>query len=158
MNILTPNAPLLRDMMSSIYRSPETHEQETWRCRTGMCAAGHALTEAGLDNWVAPVPAPDAPDGAQIFFNSFADGLIPLPGEEDQTYEREGVRFVTAGNRARMVLGLTVEQANDLFDQFNTVEDLERIVEQLIDGTWEDRNDDWEEEDDEGDDDGEEED
>lgn len=110
---MTPNVPLLRKVLEHIEAHPEEWDQGTWRCETAMCFAGHAADIAGAQ-WVGK--------GKYLL----ADPDIDPPEKIRST----GV--TTASARAVQVLGITWEQANGLFVGSNTLDDLRRIVGELI--------------------------
>lgn len=135
----TPDEARLQRMLAAIRRDPKKHNPRIWRCRTAMCAAGHTVTEEGLDNWVLPVPGPKASYKELSHFEAFAHALLLLPEEQAlEGFELNDSPYMPVEHRARRILGLTQAQANDLFSASNSLEDLEHIVGKLIDGTWED--------------------
>lgn len=129
----TPNVQRLNGMLDHIRRFPRQHKQDIWRCRTAMCAAGHSLMEAGVDNWIAPIRDNETLE-ERMFFERWADALSPLPEEEGtgDVCELGDIRYVRAADRAQRILGLTNEQAEELFDADNSLKDLERIVREII--------------------------
>ncbi|MGI5485194.1 hypothetical protein [Microtetraspora malaysiensis] len=121
---MTLNIDLLKRTLEHIEATPEEWYQGAYRCGTGMCFAGWACTFAG-GVWAG---GPDEWDG---------EDLIADEGDGDDAsflYEDmngNDVYGVSAGRRARRLLGLTPEQATDLFDGHNTLDDLRRIVAEL---------------------------
>jgi hypothetical protein len=119
---MTINAPLLRQTLAHIEAHPETWEQAVYRCSTGMCFAGWACALAG-GKWVS-----DATDPA-------AEYLVPEPADHEgdiSTFLRvDGTRGVRAERRAARLLGLTDEQADDLFSAGNNILDLREYVSEL---------------------------
>jgi hypothetical protein len=114
-----PNVPLLKATLEGVETHPETHDQTKYRCGTKYCFAGRALVLAGLDNWISEDPESD-----------FYDMLHPLP-EERAEYDW-GTPMVSPGRRAGRLLGLTGDQAHELFYAFNSVPKIREIVERII--------------------------
>lgn len=121
---MTINAALLRQTLEQIETHPETWEQGSYRCGTGMCFAGWAAELAG-GHWLA------GPDDAG---NSY---LIAEPDDGEGAFiiRRSGEAVVDAHVRAQRILGLTWSQAEDLFDGSNTLLVLRQHVAELLDTT-----------------------
>jgi len=123
------NVQLLKDTLQHIKDNPQTWTQDVWfthldssgnriyslkevtveeinSCSTAFCFAGHAALKAG-------------------FFPP------PKNGGEWKIIDPDG-RYVLADAFAAEKLGLTFSQADALFHQDNTMEDLEKMVEALI--------------------------
>lgn len=121
MKTVTPNAVLLRRTLDWIEKHPEEHDQTTWRCKTGMCFAGHAVTLAG-GRWA---------------FNAASDPnraayLHAVQGDDPhQVRFIGGHRVIKARDRAQRILGLSDERADDLFDASNCRVDLREMVDDL---------------------------
>lgn len=119
---MTINVPLLRKTMEHIEAHPEEWEQGRWRrrvqrptfCGTAYCFAGTAAKLNGAE-WRNPPP----PEGADDY--GCQNHMIVTP---------DGVRPVDV--YARKILGLDSAQAFRLFEEFNTLDDLRRIVGELI--------------------------
>lgn len=110
-----PNVKLLRETLAHIEAEPRKWYQPDWRCGTGMCFAGWAVTLAG-GQWK------HGPDEAG------SDLLVVEPG--DSEFDRR-VGSTMAMTRAQRLLGLTEDQADELFDGSNDLDNLRRIVEGL---------------------------
>jgi hypothetical protein len=130
-----PNGEMLFRTLDRVIANPEEHRQNTWRCETGMCAAGHAAVEAG-GVWVD-----------QIYGASYAHRayLIAVPEDQldytelipiwDRTTGGSGeVRAIHVAERAQRVLGLTTMQRLRLFAGNNTVEKLKDLVAEFTSG------------------------
>lgn len=136
------NVRLLKRTLTHVEQHPEEWDQASWRCRTGMCFAGHALTLKGA-KWITG-PA-----------HEYSEMLVPTPAEMrvtgprkpakngDAPYYTQGVvqffryrgRWVAgtpAEVRAEAILGLTTHQAADLFRGSNTLQELQGQVESLV--------------------------
>lgn len=109
------NVPLLQQTLGYIEAHPQTWEQRTYRCGTGMCFAGWASELAG-GKWLTSDPDDD-----------YAEYLLAEPGEPF-AQERQGTLTVSVESRARRVLGLDEEQADDLFYGYNNRDDMRSIV------------------------------
>jgi len=118
----TPNKVLLQQTLTYIKRYPDTWYQGDWSlqtdCGTAHCFAGWAVKLGGVtldeDDEVlrASLPSPDE-------LQKHIDDDPASPG------------YVHVSVAARHLLGLTPEQAEELFSGANAVEDLERIVAEL---------------------------
>lgn len=117
---MTVNVELLDRTLAHV----ETHESEwnqtVWRCRTGMCFAGWAVTLDG-GTWAYPETAMWDQESTDPRACLLADSDDP-PGDIDDD------DVVHVDDRARRVLGLNYEQGEDLFSSYNTLDDLRRIV------------------------------
>lgn len=107
---MSPNVALLRETLAHIEAHPGEWDQSVYRCQTGLCFAGHAAVLAG-GRWADP--------GGQTHPTS----LVAEPADDaDRTYAVTGFGPVThVADRATRVLGLTTDQADDLFDPSNTL-------------------------------------
>lgn len=101
----TPNKTLLWQTYEAIENDPDSWVQSGWRCRTGMCFAGHAAHQAGA-HWHDEHPG--GPD----------EDLVCLPNG--------GSKYVA--NYAQQVLGLSDTQAREMFDARNTLDDLKTLI------------------------------
>ncbi|GIH91990.1 hypothetical protein ACFFMN_33720 [Planobispora siamensis] len=115
------NVPLLRRVLAQIEAHPQTWYQQTWRCESGMCAAGWAVELA---------------DGEWAFSlrHFAADAVIATPEEISAglSYDLEGKTVVDAWLRAERLLGISRIQAAELFEARNSLDDLRHIVGRLI--------------------------
>lgn len=119
------NADLLRKTLEQIEKEPWRWDQKTWRrrkrskahpeCKTAMCFAGWAVTLAGEEFLV--------PDKFVIRNHGGVEELL-MP------HDTSGGGSIRS--RAIHVLGLTEDQAEELFDHMNTKKDLYEIVNYLI--------------------------
>jgi hypothetical protein len=119
----TPNVDLLRRTLAHIEANPADWNQATWRCGTGMCFAGWAVTLAG-GQWYEDKPT-----------SLYRDELIAEPDDADDFLNRRiGARTIHVDDRAKRVLGLEEGQAEVLFDGGNDLHDLRHIVTSLCEG------------------------
>ncbi len=88
--------------------NPERHHQQEWRCETGECMAGHIALLSGAQ-WLLP----DVNDAHVV--------------------DPEGTRWHVS-DYASHVAGLSLIQADDLFDSHNTLEEIEEIVKDFKNG------------------------
>lgn len=89
---------------------PEEWDQETWRCGTQCCIAGHVARIAGC-TWANP--RDDEED--------FEDVLTP-----------DGTWRLTAQEAARQLLGLSYVGADYLFSHANGMSDLRRFIDEFL--------------------------
>ncbi|WP_084963292.1 hypothetical protein [Thermoactinospora rubra] len=116
------NALLLRATLAHIEAHPETWNQKVYRCKSGMCFAGWAAELAG-GRWITQDPT--AP------FSLY----LAADRDDDPDYVREFPlvgRVIDVDDRARQVLGLDDDQADELFSADNGIDDIRRIVGELI--------------------------
>lgn len=115
-----PNKRLLRKTLAYIEAHPEEWQQHTWRCTSGMCFAGTAVTVAGGE-W-----------GAQKPTAATYDMLVAETGD-DPNHMRfmKGRLLIGVRDRATRLLGLTDRQAEQLFAFNNTLPTLRRMVGRL---------------------------
>jgi hypothetical protein len=132
------NVALLRRTLQWVQEHPEHWNQRRWavesRCGTAFCFAGAALflTEAQFTFG----DAVNTGTGA-----SYADFVLmsSLPPDVQEGCDSVGSSAAEEDDRvwiseaARELLGLSYEQANDLFDAYNSLGDLEDIVGKLVD-------------------------
>lgn len=105
----TPNIPALRATLRHIKANPHEWEQQTWRCKTGMCFAGHAAILNG-GRWLR----------ATSVESESATVVHPETGD-----------LLHVQDFAMEVLGLANYQADELFHHENTITDLEEIIDDL---------------------------
>lgn len=114
----TPNVALLKQTLAYIEAHPEEWNQEVYHCRSAACFAGHAATLDGGE-WM------------------HANGEYLFARNDDPAYYtrmHEGGRAVWVFDRARRILGLTLDQALDLFCEENRLDDLRTQVAALAGG------------------------
>lgn len=133
---MTPNVARLRETLAHITAHPEDHMQSAWRCGTSACFAGHTAILAGA------VWATSQDYGVEEEF-PMPEGSVRVgdPGDVtdrtycsmDVTYVRsDGVRvFQFVKHYARDHLGLSLWQADRLFEGRNTLADLTGMVNAL---------------------------
>jgi hypothetical protein len=114
------NVPLLRATMQHIKDHPRAHRQRDWFCKVpglGMtaCFAGRATLLSGY-----------VPYDWSDYNGTTLTSLATPRDAADPGREAQPVRDIAAH-----LLRLTDTQANQLFDSTNTVEKLERIVEEI---------------------------
>jgi hypothetical protein len=119
--------PLLDAAIDHIEKHPEEWDQSQWRCKTGMCLAGHIVILAG-GKWAHP----ERPE-------SFL--LVQEPGERSDI----GDGKVRASVRAERLLGAGARfpdcngncddgdgsECRDLFDSNNTLDDIKGMRNEL---------------------------
>jgi hypothetical protein len=108
---------LLTKTLAHIEANPETWYQRHYRCRAGMDFAAHAAELDG-GQWCT-----DDPDGP---------GSNRLTHRRDDPHEHVWASTVSAHDRASRVLGLDRQQARQLFHPDNDLDDLRRIVGELV--------------------------
>ena len=111
-----PNAPLLLKTLEHIENRPEEWNQAHWHCGTVACFAGHAAILDGGE-WLR-----ESPD----FLLARADD------PQRDVYAVGGVSAVHASDRAQRILGLTLEQSEDLFDGDSDLDDLRELVALIV--------------------------
>jgi hypothetical protein len=118
----TPNKALLGQVLDYIKRYPDTWYRGDWSlttdCGTSHCFAGWAVKLAGV-----PMDEDDEVLRAQL----------PDPSQIERHIDDDPASpgYVHVSVAARHLLGLTPEQADELFSGVNTVKDLERYVAEL---------------------------
>ncbi len=122
------NVPLLEQTLAQIeHVAAETPDdglgwdQTAWRCQTGMCFAGWAITLTGGRWWLNEVTEENEDDGAILYAED---------GDENVFFE-DGMRLVGARSRATRILGLDWEQASALFHPTNNLRVLRQMVSDL---------------------------
>lgn len=113
----TPNVALLRQTLAHIEAHPEQWNQEMWanECGTAFCFAGHAVLQAGCHILASRETVEWSTIPSEI-----ATAAFPLRGSAPS------IRAV-----AMRLLGLDDGQALTLFCGDNSLDDLERIVDDL---------------------------
>lgn len=120
---MTINVELLDRVMAHIEAHPETWDQKTFRCESGMCVAGWAA-QLGGGLWLT------GPE------DNFCHHLVAEEGDPDgDIREWRGTRSVPVWSRAARLLGLDDHEADRLFGPGNTIDDLREIVAGLKAGT-----------------------
>ena len=109
------NTELAHKVLDHITANPKTWNQEEWRCDSGMCYAGWAVTlsDAGL-RWL----------------NDDTSWVILPEGFPEVHYEwkEDGERRAQAVNVAEILLDIDNLSARRLFRSVNTLEDLREYV------------------------------
>lgn len=126
--------PRLDRAIEGITLSPETWNQGTWRCATGMCIAGHIVEQNG-DTWATGAGRPGSDF---VIVPVGTDGAFP---HEDalnwaQAYEielPEGMTLISASLRANSLLGLS-DAAHSLFNGSNTLAGIKEYRDQMARG------------------------
>lgn len=103
------NIELLEKTMQFIKDNPEKHDQAQW-CGTAQCFAGWATSLEGYTE------------------RMYRDGRPSM------SYLVANGRNVHAAELAAQLLGLTGDEADRLFDGGNTIEHLELMVKDLVNG------------------------
>ena len=102
---MTRNVELLQKVMDYIEAHPEKHDQTDWFCGTAACFAGHAALMSG---WTIVTSQKNA-------------GMVT---------NGDCIRYVPGV--ARDALGLTIAEADALFDESLTTPQLHVMVDDLI--------------------------
>lgn len=135
------NVVLARATLEVIKANPEGWAQQHWRCKTGMCFAGHAAVLAGAE-FVVPASLIGSHG---TYFEIMPGDRTPVDyvvelvrhdsiAEPRRTWAESSARYVelphvtSIKNFARQALGLDDTQAEALFEGGNTLADLERMV------------------------------
>jgi len=114
---------LLDAAIAHVEARPETWEQGRYRCATGMCLAGWTAVRAG-GQWLV-----GDPEGWG------ADYLISTAEDSAGCVESiNGRAAIDAHNRARLLLGITEEQASYLFAGCNSLADIRRVRDEIAAG------------------------
>lgn len=129
----TLNRELLERTLRAVEEHPERHDQDEWRyrpdcdregqrrdCQTVMCFAGWAAELAG-GFWADEVMIPGVSEAL----------LLAEPGDEN-VHVTHGRRVVHVRDRAQRVLGLTSEQAHDLFEHTYDLREVREYVHELL--------------------------
>lgn len=115
----TPNVALLRQVRDHIAAHPEQWNQEFWRsggrCETAYCFAGWTAELAG-GTWMLDNP------GASPVRSPYLT-VDPADLKSDVMRDALGKRAVHASRRATRLLGLTGEEADNLFAPGNSTLD-----------------------------------
>lgn len=117
---MSVNVDLLDRTLAHIEANPEEWKQSVYRCETGMCFAGWVCDLAGGEWLNAP-------------FDHWPDALAAEPTDDPLRVVKFGGRRpgVTASYRAMRLLGITDEQADDLFEAQNALAELREIVAEI---------------------------
>lgn len=123
--ILEPNEPLLRKTLEHIQHHPEHWDQLAYR---------HFLYPEGVKIRKTINPAIEC--GTAMCFAGWACDISGVTWRDHTTSAilDEHGQIKSANDEARDLLGLTDRQAVALFDTGNTIADLERIVDDIIEG------------------------
>lgn len=116
------NENLLKLTMLYIKTFPEKHDQATWvqPCNSTMCFAGHAAMLSG------------ATFKSKIYANEEEWLVDPVTGKH-KSWDSNSDRIYIS-DFARQKLGLTQSEADYLFNQRRTPQELEKAVEMLSSG------------------------
>lgn len=109
------NVELLERVMQHIDDHPAQHDQEVWldECGTAACFAGWACL---LSGWQV---------GA-------VDNSMTIPTAT--VFSPDGLQELGVGTTARDLLGLTTDEAAQLFNSMNTRDELRLMVKDLVNG------------------------
>lgn len=112
---------LLDAAIAQIEAHPETWEQGTWRCESGMCVAGWTATLAGGE-WAYP---PNA-EGSKSAF------LVPVPGDSARDIRNTSHGpAVFARFRAARLLGL-FDAFPLIFEPENDLAEIRRLRDEMV--------------------------
>lgn len=106
-----PNVVLLEIVYEFIKANPQTWIQSEWRCKSGMCFAGHATQFAGA-SWTYPLTADGIKD------SHFPCDDVTTPDGEVTSCE----------DFAQEVLGLTEREADALFAPGNDLPTIRTVL------------------------------
>lgn len=141
-----PNTKLLLSTLAATSAQPERLDQAIWwpkpGCGTACCFAGNALQIAGIRAAHVNCRQPDgaAQHRAVVLLEELPEGIavvvaasVELPVRLRRVPVYHGVddpsaAYVTVADAARVLLGLSLGQANNLFAPENTPADLKEIV------------------------------
>lgn len=123
-----PDLDLLDLVLHHITEYPDTWRQDFYRCGSSYCVAGHAAVFSGYQ-WAFPTYSDDSylvarpEDAADAFtVDHHVRNGEPLPAP---------LTIVECDDVARRLLGLTFDEADDLFAGGNTLEDLAKLREAI---------------------------
>jgi hypothetical protein len=117
---MTINAARLQATMSFIESRPHDHDQQWWRCGTARCYAGWASFLAG-GRFVS-----SEDDKTHIVASN---GVKNFRASTVRTPEGE---LLHVADHATIVLGIDDADADALFSPDNTIADLRRMVDNLV--------------------------
>lgn len=120
------NNKLLEETLQHIKEHPESWNQATWRCETGMCFAGTAVSLAG-GQWLTE-PS-DLYSDAVLPVDD--DKLISAVSKAVASELPPGTLYTAADVRAAAVLDINDSQASALFDYDNTLGVLTALVDAI---------------------------
>ncbi len=147
---MTINKGLLLETLATIESHPELWNQGAWAvlnpgkpwvpddvCGTSFCFAGHALAKEGYVpdyfGQLDPGQSEDyAVDATWFIPVKIAKKARKLRAKGEDDYDLRRQHHVEAEEGAMDILGLSWEQAAELFDGDNTLDDLRRIVFKFI--------------------------
>lgn len=116
LNTPIPNLPLLRKVLDHIDAHPEEWNQAAWMtettCGTACCIAGHAIVFDGTHTLTV------ANDDVLV------DGVSMVRGEDGRWHDAAAI----VGAK---VLGLTEDEAGDLFHGWNGRADVQHFAERI---------------------------
>lgn len=114
------NVPLMRKTLDYIEHNPEDWDQDMWGARyeRGVWSRQHSMTPCATAC-------------------CFAGNAVLLAGGDfvevyRHAVEVDGVHYENAADAAYKLLGLTWKQADALFDECNSLDDLRRLVGEYI--------------------------
>lgn len=110
----TPNVALLNQTLAHIEAHPEEWKQASWHCGTTACFAGHAAILDGGE-WE----------------DAHSDMLLARDDDPREFVYDGNPAVIDIEDRARWILGLTNDQAAELFEGRNSLDDLREQVAKL---------------------------
>lgn len=117
--VLVRNDVLIDQVLGFIEQNPQEWEQGVWFCDTAACFAGHALLLSGyriIDTTV------EKAKNAHLL--SWIDHFEMVNPDNDIVSEY--------GDLAQKLLGIRVDQANDLFsDDIHGIEELRQVIDDI---------------------------
>lgn len=127
-NLSKRNVELLQATMRYVEEHPAEHNQEHWRteCGTAFCYAGHAALLAGATR-------PTFGTGWDLHW---AVNVVTLESADQTADEMRVSGSLHIDEFAASQLGITMHEADALFDGYRTVAGLHALVNALCDGAW----------------------
>lgn len=122
------NVKLLQTTMNYVEKHPEQHDQTNWvnHCNTAFCYAGHAAIIAG---------ATRPPNEATAWGNYWMVNPETLESHASGAYDAAD-RSLAVDEFAAKELGITMAEAEALFDGDRTITGLRTLVDALCTGAW----------------------
>lgn len=115
----TPNRTLMINVLAHIDIHPETFEQKSWRCATGMCFAGTSGDLSPQWKWkITPTSIEDYDD------ENITMGWLDLPGFTPEA--------VPVDYAATYLLGIDADQATYLFAASNNLVDIYIVAARIL--------------------------
>lgn len=123
---------LARAVLTHIEAHPDKWYQASWRCRSGMCYAGHTAALSGR-KWMIedPIEAASLLAPADLLVAHADD---PMAWDYNLGYAARKKMVVSVREVAQRLLGLDDNEASIMFDGGNSLDDLRRYVRKIEQG------------------------